>query len=425
MIDFTNILILAILIFLSGFFSGTETALISLHPAQVRNLVKSKRRGAKLVEAVTKKPQRLLITILIGNNVVNIGASVFSTVVATEIFGNKVIGWITGILTLLILIFGEIVPKTFSHKYAESFSLLAAYPIFVLQKALFPLIWVLERLIVYINNIFGIDHQKDQVISEEELRAMVDLSSEDGAIGASEAELIDKVMDFRETLVEEVMTPRSKICAVEDTKSVKETLGLMVQQGMHSRLPVYQDSLDNPTGVVSLREMVRLNFDQNQADKQLSELKLPDVIVAPITQPIKQLFNLFRWRRQHLGLVVDEHGTVVGLVTMEDVLEEIMGEIRDETDVEEITDITRSGESSWSVNGSVELKVLQEETGIWLGELDEYDAEEGRKSLSLLLIESFQRIPKVGKSIEINEFELTVEKVEKFTITRVRIDKKT
>ena len=130
MIDWINIVILGVLILLSGFFSGSETSLISLHAAQVRNLVKAKRRGAHIVERLKKKPQRLLITILIGNNVVNIGASVFATVVATEIFGNHVIGLVTGILTILILVFGEIIPKTFSHKYAEGFSLSIAYHIF-------------------------------------------------------------------------------------------------------------------------------------------------------------------------------------------------------------------------------------------------------------------------------------------------------
>ena len=151
MIDLTNIIILGFLILLSGFFSGSETALISLHAAQVRNLVQTNRKGAKIVERLKEQPQRLLVTILIGNNVVNIGASVFATVIATEAFGNQVVGWITGILTLLILVFGEIIPKTFSHKYAVGFSLFIAYPIYFLQKILSPLIWLLERLILFIN----------------------------------------------------------------------------------------------------------------------------------------------------------------------------------------------------------------------------------------------------------------------------------
>ena len=272
-----------------------------------------------------------------------------------------------------------------------------------------------------INKIFGIDPHSDQVVSEEELRAMVDLSSEEGSIEASEAELIDNVIDFSTTLVEEVMTPRSDICAVDDSKTVKETMELMVQQGLHSRLPVYHETLENLTGVVALREMAKLYLDSNQVDRPLVDLKLTDPIVVPITQPIKQLFNEFLWKQRHLALVVDEHGSVVGLVTMEDILEEIMGEIRDETDSEELKDIIKLKDKSWSINGKVELKTIYEEIDIWLGETAEQDLEEGRKTLSLLLIECFQRIPKVGKSLVIKDCQLTIEKVENFAIKRVHV----
>jgi len=421
MIDWGNIFILFLLILLSGIFSGSETALVSLHAAQVRNLVQTNRKRAKIVEKLKEKPQRLLITILIGNNVVNIGTSVFATVVATEAFGNHVIGWVTGILTLLILVFGEIIPKTFSHKHAIEFSLFIAYPIYYLQEMLLPLIWFLEKLILFINKILRIENHSNQVVSEQDLRAMVNLSSEEGSIEASEAELIDNVIDFSTILVEEVMTPRSAICAVDDSKTVKETMELMVHQGLHSRLPVYHETLENPTGVVALREMAKLYFDPSQANKILADLKLLAPIVVPITQPIKLLFNEFRWKQRHLALVVDEHGSVVGLVTMEDILEEIMGEIRDETDSEEFTDIVKKGENSWSVSGRAELKTVRNQIGIWLGGFDEQEAEDERKTLSLLLIENFQKIPKVGKSVVINNCELTVEKVENFSIKRVRL----
>jgi putative hemolysin len=421
MIDWSNIFILFLLILLSGIFSGSETALVSLHAAQVRNLVQTNRKRAKIVEKLKEKPQRLLITILIGNNVVNIGTSVFATVVATEAFGNHVIGWVTGILTILILVFGEIIPKTFSHKHAAEFSLFIAYPIYFLQEILLPLIWLLEKLILFINKILRIEHHPNQVVSEEDLRAMVNLSSEEGSIEASEAELIDNVIDFSTILVEEVMTPRSSICAVDDTKTVKETMELMVHQGLHSRLPVYHETLENPTGVVALREMAKLYFDPSQTNRTLADLKLMAPIVVPITQPIKLLFNEFRWKQRHLALVVDEHGSVVGLVTMEDILEEIMGEIRDETDSEEFTDIVKNGENSWSVSGRTELKNVRNQIGIWLGGTDEQESEDERKTLSLLLIENFQKIPKVGKSVIINNCELTVEKVENFSIKRVRL----
>ncbi|HEX9880365.1 MAG TPA: hemolysin family protein [Candidatus Binatia bacterium] len=422
----TDLIILGVLLLFSAFFSGAETALISLHPAQARSLVKSKRRGSRTVEKLKEKPQHLLITILIGNNVVNIGASVFATLVATEIFGNLIIAYVTGLLTLAILIFGEIIPKTLSHRYAETIALISAYPLFVLQRVLFPLIWLLERLVWVVNRTFGLENKEEKVISEDELRAMVDLTTEGGAIGASEAELIDKVIRFSDTLVEEVMTPRSKICSVEDDKTVTETLELMIKEGLHSRLPVFHGDLDYPVAVVTLREIVSLYLDKNQSDKKLHQLKLQPPIVVPITQPIKKLYYEFRWKQQHLGLIVDEHGTVVGLITMEDLLEEIMGEIRDETDYSETREIIKRGENSWAASGSVHLSSLEEATGIWLGATEnEEREEEKRKPLSLLMIEQFERIPKQGDTLKVNQCDLTVEKMDRFSIRLVRIDKGT
>jgi len=424
-VDLTDLLTLALLLLLSAFFSGAETALVSLHLAQVRSLVKSKRKGSRTVEKLKGDPQRLLITILIGNNVVNIGASVFATVIATDIFGNRVIAYVTGLLTLAILIFGEIIPKTFSHRYAEVIALLSAYPLFSLQKILLPLIWLFERLIWGINHTFGLKSKDDKIISEEELRAMVDLSTEGGTIEASEAELIDKVITFTYTRVKEVMTPRSRICSVGDNKTVKEAMELMVKEGLHSRLPVYHGEIENPVGMVTLREIAKLFLDDKQAEKQLHELKLQPLVVVPVTQPIKKLYYEFRGKQTHLALIVDEHGTVVGLITMEDLLEEIMGEIRDETDYSEIREIIKRGENSWAASGIVHLSALEEATGIWLGATENEREEEKRKPLSLLMIEQFERIPKQGDTLNVNQCDLTVEKMDRFSIRLVRIDKRT
>jgi putative hemolysin len=336
-----------------------------------------------------------------------------------------VIAYVTGFLTLIILIFGEILPKTFSHRYAETIALFAAYPIYFLQRALLPLIWLLERLIWAINKLFGITSHGNKGISEDELRAMVDLSSEQGAIGASEAELIDKVISFSNTVVQEVMTPRSNICAIEDTKTVGETLELMITKGLHSRLPVFQGQLDNPVGIVTLRETVKLFLDKTHCNKTLKELKLQPLIVVPITQPIKDLYYEFRFQQSHMGLVVDEHGTLVGLITMEDLLEEILGEIRDETDYDEAREILKGGENTWFASGSVPLHSLEEGTGIWLGRRgDRRKEEDRRKILSRLLIEHFRRIPKPGETINVNDWDLTVEKMDRFSIRLVRVDKK-
>jgi len=419
----SDLVVLFVLLMLSGFFSGAETALISLHPAQVRNLLNSGRKGAGLVERIKANPQQLLITILIGNNVVNIGASVLATVMATELFGNESLALVTGVLTLAVLIFGEIMPKTFCHKYAETFSLAAAVPIFILIKVFFPMIWLVEKLITRINRYFGIENRKEGVVSEEELQAMVDLSAEEGALEVSEAEMIDRALGFGDISVQQIMTPRAQICGIEENQTVRATLETMIHQGLHSRLPVYRDTLDHPVGVVTIREISRMYMDTHTVDRQLKELKLPPVVVVPTTQPIKKLYHEFSVKKRHLALVLDENGTVAGLVTMEDIVEEIMGEIQDETDTGESERILKFGENSWSASGDAELQEIDKTTGIWLGgEKNEINDEERRKSLSLLFIENFQRLPKVGKTIMINNCNLTIESVDRYKISRIRID---
>lgn len=418
-----NFFILLLLVMLSGFFSGAETALISLRPAQIRNMVNTGRKGAGLVEHIKGNPQKLLITILIGNNVVNIGASVLATVMATELLGGGVIPLVTGILTLVILVFGEIIPKTFCYKNAETFSLIAAFPLFILEKFFFPLIWLMGKLITWINKVLGIEHKDENMVLEEELRAMVNLSAEEGTLEVSDAEMIDRAMEFGDTLVQQVMTPRAQICGIEENQTIRETLETMINQGLHSRLPVYRKTLDNPVGVVTIREIIKLYMAPNTMDRQLKDLKLSSPIVVPVTQSIKVLYNELRIKRTHLALAMDEFGTVVGLLTMEDIVEEVMGEIQDETDSEELQRIIRRGENSWSANGNVELQEFEKTSGIWLGEEGvEKKEEEKRKALSLLFLEKYQRMPKLGKTVLINNCNLVVESIDRHKIGRIRID---
>lgn len=418
-----NFFILIVLVMLSGFFSGAETALISLRPAQVRNLVKAGRKGARLVEHFKARPQELLITILIGNNIVNIGASVLATVMATELLGGGVIPLVTGVLTLVILVFGEIIPKTFCYNKAETYSLIAAFPLLILGKILFPLIWLMEKLIAWINGFLGIEHKSQGVVSEAELQTMVNLSAEEGTLEVSEAEMIDRAMEFGDTLVQQAMTPRALICGIEENQTVRETLETMINQGLHSRLPVYRETLDTPVGVVTIREIIRLYIAPNTVDKKLKDLKLSPLIVVPVTQSIKELYNELRVKRTHLALALDEHGVVAGLITMEDIVEEVMGEIQDETDSEELQRIVQREKNSWSASGDVELQDFEKTTGIWLGAHgDEKGEDEKRKSLSLLFMEKFQRIPKLGKTVSINNCDLTVESIDRYKISRIRID---
>ncbi len=419
-------LILFVLVVLSAFFSGAETALVSLSPARVRNLVNNKKVGAVMVERLKARPQRLLITILICNNLVNIGASVFATVTATRLFGEGALAYVTGILTLLILVFGEIFPKTLAHKFADRFSLFVAWPLEILQYLFLPIIWLLEKLIASLNRLVGIRGRKggtsEELVTEEEFKAMIDISTEEGALQKDEAQIIGRVIEFHEITVQEIMTPRPKICAIACDRTVEEAVEVMVSKGLHSRLPVYQDKLENPIGFVTLRHAVNWMRDESLRQKPLSQMDLTPPLVVPMTQSIDVLFKEFQWKHVHIALVVDHHGYVVGLVTMEDLLEELIGEIRDETDFHEKKEIVRLHNDSWSVDANVDLGQIEKETGIWLGDPESDDKTLERKTLSLVMIEKLGRIPRVGKQVVIGDYNLTVEKMDRFAIRRVRID---
>ena len=409
---YTKLLLLIFLIILSGAFSGAEIALTTLSAAKVRAIGKDKKFTSRAIVKLKNKPQRLLITILIGNNLVNILATVIATAWAIGVFGNTAIGIVTGVLTLIILVFGEITPKTFAQKYAEKFARLSAYPLLLLTKILFPIIWILEKFTQGLINSLNLKKPLHSV-SEDELLALIDIGTKEGVIEEKEQELIENVLEFSDTTVDEVMTVKKDMEIVEVNSSIHDVVTFFLSHS-HSRIPVYKNTINNIVGTVTVHDILRFLHDP-EIGNNLSDFKIKTPIIVPKTKSISALFHEFQRRRQHLAMVVDERGEIVGLVTMEDILEEIVGDIVDEQDREEDM-IKKIGNNEWEAHGEADIEEINEALDV---ELDFPEHE----TISLLILEKLRRFPKLGERIIFSNLILQVKEMSKKKIETVLITK--
>jgi len=404
---------LIILVFLSGIFSGSETAIISISNAKVRSLVKENLRGANTLSLLKKNPHKLLITILIGNNLVNIGASVLATVVFTEFFGSSGLGIATGVMTLFILIFGEITPKSFATKYSVKVSLLAAKPLYIMQIVFSPIIWFLDKIVKFLIKIFGEDIKDDQV-SEEEIKAIIDIGAEEGSILKAEKELLKNVLQFNDIHVEEVMTPRVSVDALPIESTLQEAVDFVIHKS-HSRIPVYKDTIDNIVGIITIKDVLIMS-EKYHTNKKLENVELKKPIVVPVSKKIDVLFREFQYARTHLAIVIDEYGGTAGIVTLEDLLEEIVGEIIDESDIEEMP-IKELSKKEIITNGLTKLGDINDYLHIHING-------NSKEPISAFILDTLNRFPKEGEIINISKVAIKVLKMHNNKIVKVSIEKK-
>lgn len=318
-------LTLLILLILSAWFSGMEIAMFSLTPAKVKELVLSKRHNAQLLQKLLSKKHKLLVIVLLGNNLVNIGAASIATVAATEAFGKAGVGIATGMMTLLILVFGEMYPKAYFRIKAVEIALLFAPVIYVLQLILYPIVFVLEKLLSFLTR-----GKIATGVSEKEFIALSRLAVEEGTIEFKEHEMIVNILEFNDREVKDVMTPRYKMHVLNDDAEVDQVAYAMGKIGF-SRYPVYHNQKDNIIGYVHSIDIMRVLNSENR-EKELEHFVQP-IIKVDEKQKINHVFNKMRRKHSHMALVYRQ-SELIGLVTMEDILEEIVGEIRDENDLE-------------------------------------------------------------------------------------------
>jgi CBS domain containing-hemolysin-like protein len=407
-----EIILLVILIVLSAFFSASETALTSLSRLRVSRMVGQKLPGAKLVEQLKEKPSEFLSTILIGNNLVNIAASALATSMLIRFFEIRgwsnigmAVGIATGIMTFLILTFGEIIPKTVAIRKAESFSIFVAPVILVLNIIFKPIayfIGFISRPFIYL---FGARApEKVPFITEEEIHLVLAAGEKEGVIEEEEREMITSIFEFGDTVVREVMTPKPDVVSVDSAKTLAEIKRVILDSG-HSRIPIYEGSLDNILGVVYAKDLLKVGEEGN-----VREILRPAIFV-PETKKVSELLHEMQAARTHLAVIVDEYGMTSGLVTLEDLIEEIDDEFEREEKM-----IEKLDENTSIVDGRLSLKDLNDRVGFTFPE-EEYDTIGG------FVFGQLGKAPAVGDAVRFENLLISVERILRRRITRVKIMK--
>jgi CBS domain containing-hemolysin-like protein len=411
----TGLISLVVMIALSAFFSAAETAIISLSRLRVNRLVEQKVRGAKLLSDLKAKPSELLSTILIGSNIANIGASSLATTLVIQFCERQgwqsiglAVGIATGVMTLLLLVFGEIVPKTVALRRAEALSLFVAPLLWFLELIFRPVafaIGFLTRPFIYLFGGHAPEH--GPFVTEEEIRLILAAGEKEGVIEEEERQMITSIFEFGDTIAREVMTPRPDITAVPADKNLEEAKNLIIESG-HSRLPVYENNLDNIIGVIYAKDVLKAT-----SVTLLKDIMRPAIFI-PETKKVSSLLHEMQAARTHVAIIVDEYGVSAGLVTMEDLIEEIVGEIHDEFERDEKM-VEQLDKNTYLVDGRMTLKDINDQLNLNLPE------EEGVDTLGGFVFARLGKVPSVGHSIHYENILLSVERVHRRRVTRVRI----
>ncbi len=390
------------LIILSACFSGSETALMSLNRYRMRHLAREGHRGARIAERLLKRPDRVLGVILLGNNFVNIAASSLATVIALRLYGEGAIAFAAGVLTLAILIFSEVAPKTLAAVHPERVAFPASYALWLLLRLLYPLVWLVNAAANALLRAFRVrvEDVSTAEISHEELRTLVNESG--SVIPRRHQHMLLSILDLEQATVEDIMIPRTEILGVDLNDPWPEVLERLTNS-QYTRLPVYRDSVDHILGFVHVRRIIGdlVRGDFNPEDLE-ARLKAPCFIPEGTGLHTQML----KFQRQHerVGLVVDEYGEIVGLAALEDILEEIVGEFT--TDPGSLShSVTRQEDGSYLIEGNATVRELNRVLGLTL-------ATGGPRTLNGLILEHLETIPEAGTSLLIDGYPVTIVQVQ-------------
>lgn len=408
-----SIVALAGLIGLSGFFSGLEVSLVGTSQATVEQLVKQKKRGAKALQKLKSNPGWMMSAVNLGNNLVNVGSSALATVVAIELFGDEGLGIAVGIMTFLIIIFGEVTPKTYCNANATKIALRASGILMMFSYATYPVVWVLERITRVMIKITGSDYHPP-ALTENELKGIIDQGYRDEAIETHERDLVHRALEFDDTVIRSVMTPRTKMQMLPAKMLLFEALPI-INKNSHSRIPIYGETHDDIVGFIHVRDVLR-ELESDNKMKTLEQIARKPVFASQ-EKMVSSLLKEMKGRKTHMAIVIDEHNGVEGLVTLEDLIEEIIGDIEDETDLPTSVDHHSIDKDTIITNGEIEIERINEIFKSELPEGDDYS------TLNGLLHEQLQDIPQEGDKIEIDNIRIVVEKVRKNIPEKIRIER--
>jgi putative hemolysin len=390
-----EIVLFVICLLLSGFFSSSEVALISITRAKVRALLSQGRKGAEALDALKRSTDNILITILIGNNIVNVAAASLATALAIGFYGGAGVGIATGITVVLMLIFGEIWPKMYASRNTESLALRVSRPILLFSKVLYPVLWVFDRIKSQFVFRPGLT---EPMVTEEEIKEWIDVGEEEGTIEEKEREMLYSVLRFGDTTVREVMTPRVDVVMVEDANAIENALAIFNETGF-SRIPVYHEHIDNVVGLLNVKDVFSAVFRQ-RTNVTIRELAYEPYFI-PESKKIDELLKELQVKKQHMAVVLDEYGSFAGIVTVEDMLEELVGEIMDEFDEEE-PEIQQVEAGVYLVDARAWVERLNEDLEINLPLKDSYE------SIGGLVIDRLGHIPRRGEVVKIEESDITL-----------------
>lgn len=404
-----ELIIIIIGIAMSAFFSSSETAMTSTSSIKLRQLEKNKVKNASLLRKLLDDIQTLLTTILVGNNIVNIVTTTVATIFFTDLFGAKGAVLSAVILTVLVLIFGEITPKMVSQAKNEEVSLKFAKPIYVCTVILKPIVIALGFITNVLTKAFIKEDENSDIVTEEDIKTIVDVSEEQGVINFEESEMINNVFEFGRRDVSDIMTARTNMEAVA-LDSTKEELYSFLRGSMHSRIPIYGESIDNIVGILHMKDIV--NFMTEGKELDLKELARP-TFYAYENMDIFDLFKNMKQVNVSLAIVVDEYGGTSGLVSIEDIVEELVGDIYDEYDPEE-KEIIKINEYEYLVNPSLHLNDFNDYFKTALAEVK-------NDSIGGYLIDHLDRLPKEGDTIRVDKMVISVEKMDRYKLNLLRI----
>jgi len=405
----TQITILIVLLFLSAIFSGIETALMSINQIKVKSLVKQGKKGAAVLHRIKQSPHRLIITLLIGNNLVNIGAASFATVIATNLFGSSGVGIATGVMTFMVLVFGEIIPKTFASQNSEKLSLFVARPVEILSIILTPFVWFFEKFSKLVLSLVG--SGEEEALSESELETIVTMGRKEGILEKEAAEIMHNVLKFGGTTAKEIMTPKPEIVMIDGNKKLSEVLDHIVKTP-YSRYPVFVKE-NEIEGILDIDDVLR-----NVRDKKLGrkvKTMLRPILFVPETKEIEDLLTEFEGKEVPMAVVVDEYGDIEGLVTVEDILEEIVGEIFDKSKTKNLY-FKKLNENVMKVDAKAPIDELNKVLKLGL-------RSEQYNTIAGYIEHRLQRIPKPGERIKLRNAIIEVGEVTKQGIKNVKIIK--
>ncbi|MGA0241995.1 MAG: hemolysin family protein [Candidatus Marinamargulisbacteria bacterium] len=408
---------------LSGVFSSSETAFTAINRIRLKGqFEKDKPKQTETVERLIEKPSQLITAILIGNNFCNVACSVLGTTIIIDLFSNLLIQngaflmpiITTVIVTILLLLFGEITPKTLALKSPERLAVISSKFISPLIVALYPIIVIFDLFNQLINRLLGTNDQlSTQSLSLDELKLMLDISHDDGVIEDEKNKMLTSIFEFSDTIVREVMTPRTDTICISDKETIQNAVQLIVTEG-HSRIPVYDEKMDNIIGIIYAKDLLTVSKESMSTNVRKF---MRNAVFIPEFQPVEKLLQQMKRSKSHMAIVVDEHGGMSGLVTLEDIIEEILGEIQDEYDQDEKKECVEIRPNVFDVDAKINIKDLEDIIDIPFPDDDDFDTLGG---LVLSLKGSF---PSKNEIIPFNTIDILVKEIKKRRIIRLEITK--